>query len=89
MTQHRPGEGGAGSEGKGGGEGDEKEEQGTGGENPEDGKPEDSDKDGGKQPKAGETPEDTARRILRENADFEKGALTPGRRQYEQTDKDW
>jgi tetratricopeptide (TPR) repeat protein len=76
-------------EGKGGGEGDEKEEQGKGGENPEDGKPEDSDKDGGKQPKAGETPEDTARRILRENADFEKGALTPGRRQYEQTDKDW
>ena len=30
-----------------------------------------------------------ARRILRENSDFEKGALNPGRLEYRQPDKDW
>jgi Ca-activated chloride channel homolog len=76
-------------EGEGGGEGDEKEEPGKGGDRPEDKKPGDSDKDGGNKPKAGESPEEAARRILRENADFEKGALSPGNLRYEQTEKDW
>jgi tetratricopeptide (TPR) repeat protein len=76
-------------EGDGGGEGDEKEEPGKGGDRPEDKKPGEGDKDGGNKPKAGETPEEAARRILRENADFEKGALSPGNLRYEQTEKDW
>ncbi len=76
-------------EGEGGGEGDEKEQQGKGGDRPEDNKPGDSDKKGGNKPKPGETPEEAARRILRENADFEKGALSPGNLRYEQTEKDW
>lgn len=76
-------------EGDSGGEGDEKEQQGKGGDRPEDKQPGDSDKKGGNKPKAGETPEEAARRILRENADFEKGALSPGNLRYEQTEKDW
>ena len=80
-------------EGKGKGEGDEKQEQGEGGDRPEDKKPgegdKDGEKDGGKKPKPGESAEDTARRILRENSDFEKGALSPGRLEYRQPEKDW
>jgi Ca-activated chloride channel family protein len=76
-------------EGKGDGEGDKKEEEGKGGERPEDKKPGDTGKDGAKQPKPGESPEDAARRILRENADFEKGALSPGSLEYRQPEKDW
>jgi tetratricopeptide (TPR) repeat protein len=73
-----------------GGEGEEQRNQGEGGDRPEDGKGDkEGDKDGGNKPKAGETPEDAARRILRENADFEKGALNPGRLEYRQPDKDW
>jgi len=74
-----------------GGEGDQ-QNKGKGGDNPQDrdGKGDkESDKDGGNKPKAGETPEDAARRILRENSDFEKGALNPGRMEYRQPDKDW
>jgi Ca-activated chloride channel family protein len=47
-------------------------------------------KNGGKEkadPK--ETPEDRARRILKENADLEKGPLTPGRRVIRPAEKDW
>ncbi|WP_193213089.1 VWA domain-containing protein [Luteolibacter marinus] len=73
---------------KKGNNGDEEKDDGKGGDRPDD-KPEESDKDGGNKPKPGETPEDTARRILRENADFEKGALTPGRLHYRQPEKDW
>ena len=36
-----------------------------------------------------ETPEQRARRILRENADLEKGPLTPGRREFRPATKDW
>ena len=36
-----------------------------------------------------ESPEDRARRILKENADLEKGPLTPGRREFRQPEKDW
>ena len=71
------------------GDGDKKDQQGKGGDRPDDKKPDKSDKDGSKKPKDGESPEDTARRILKENADFEKGALSPGRLQYEQPEKDW
>ncbi|MCW1883290.1 VWA domain-containing protein [Luteolibacter flavescens] len=98
----QPGEGGEGDqegEGQGqedregqGGEGDEQENDGEGGDRPDDrdGKGDrEGDKDGGKQPKAGETPEEAASRILRENADFEKGALNPGRTEYRQPEKDW
>ena len=36
-----------------------------------------------------ETPEQRARRILKENADLEKGPLTPGRREFRPAEKDW
>jgi Ca-activated chloride channel family protein len=36
-----------------------------------------------------ETPEEHARRILKENADLEKGPLTPGRREFREPEKDW
>lgn len=36
-----------------------------------------------------ESPEDRARRILKENADLEKGPLTPGRREFRAPEKDW
>ena len=36
-----------------------------------------------------ETPEERARRILKENADLEKGPLTPGRREFRPAEKDW
>lgn len=37
----------------------------------------------------GETPEERARRILKENADLEKGPLTPGRIEFSPPEKDW
>ena len=64
--------------------GDEREQEGKDGKGDKE-----SDKKGGNKPKDGESPEDAARRILRENADFEKGALNPGRLEYRQPDKDW
>jgi hypothetical protein len=36
-----------------------------------------------------ETPEQRARRILKENADLEKGPLIPGRREFRPPEKDW
>lgn len=84
-----PGEQGENGEEKGEGEGgDQEEKDGKGGNRPDD-KKEEGSKSGGKAPKPGETPEDTARRILRENADFEKGVLGPGRVEYRQPEKDW
>jgi Ca-activated chloride channel family protein len=93
----QPGEGEEGDQpGKGKGEGDEEGEgdngdeqkDGKGGDRPSD-KPEDG-KGGNKAPKPGETPEETARRIVRENADFEKGVLGPGRfLEHRQPEKDW
>lgn len=76
-------------EGKGEGDGEEKDRDGKGGDHPGDKKEGEGDKDGGKKPKPGESPEDAARRILKENADFEKGALGPNRIEYRQPDKDW
>ena len=76
-------------EGKGSGEGEEESQQGEGGDNPGEKDKGAGDKDGGKKPKPGESPEEAARRILDENADFEKGALGPNRIEYRQPDKDW
>jgi hypothetical protein len=36
-----------------------------------------------------ESPQQRAHRILKENADLEKGPLSPGRREFETADKDW
>lgn len=36
-----------------------------------------------------ESPEERARRILKENADLEKGPLTPGQREFRSPEKDW
>ncbi|MEO7101189.1 MAG: VWA domain-containing protein [Luteolibacter sp.] len=44
-------------------------------------------KNGEKDPN--ESPEDRARRILKENADSEKGPLTPGRREFAPPAEDW
>lgn len=74
------------------------------GENKDNGKgdPEEGDEEGEKpdenkdneEPKEtdanpGETPEDKARRLLKENSDIEKGPLTPGRRGFRIPRKDW
>jgi Ca-activated chloride channel family protein len=78
--------------GKGGDQQDRQGKDGPGEDKDKDkkGKGGDKDnKDGAGKPKKGESPEDTAKRILRENADFEKGAPTKGRIDYEQPEKDW
>lgn len=36
-----------------------------------------------------ESPEERAHRILKENADLEKGPLSPGRREFRDAEKDW
>jgi Ca-activated chloride channel homolog len=89
--QEGEGEGGDQKRDGKGAEGDKKQDKGKGGDRPQDGKgeKEGDKKNGGNKPKDGETPEDAARRILRENADFEKGALNPGRLEYRQPEKDW
>jgi len=51
-------------------------------------KKDDKDADQGKTEPT-ETPEDRARRILKENADLEKGPLTPGRREFQSPKQDW
>lgn len=51
-------------------------------------KKDDKDSDRGKT-EPGETPEQRARRILKENADLEKGPLTPGRREFVPPKQDW
>jgi hypothetical protein len=78
------------------GEGDEEpKEPGEQGEeeseNPEgkSGKPEEQENDGEKGRNPNESPEERARRILNENADLEKGPLTPGRHEINPPEKDW
>ncbi len=88
------GRGGRGDREREGDEGDQEDgDQGDEGEE-EDRGPGDrpgEDRQGGadKSPKPGETPEEAARRIMRENADFERGAPRRGRIDYEQPEKDW
>ncbi|MGB6221191.1 vWA domain-containing protein [Haloferula sp.] len=83
-----PGEGEGEEDGEG--SGDEEGDQEEGGENEGD-QPspgEDGDTDS-KEPRPGESPEEAARRILNENADLQKGALSPGRTRFRRPDKDW
>lgn len=80
---------------EGSGEDEEKEKSGEkdGQSPPDPGKDGQKDKkeerQGDKGPKPDETPEERARRILKENADLEKGPLTPGRREFRPPEKDW
>ena len=85
-----------------GGEGDKEKspdsKKGKDGKEPKEGKGEEGDKpeendkaensdDSGKNPN--ESPEDEARRKLKENSDVEKGPLSPGRRGFRLPKKDW
>jgi len=56
-------------------------------ESESDGKKDNKDADLKERP--GESPEQRARRILKENADIEKGPLTHGYREFLEPDKDW
>lgn len=75
-----------------GDKGDEKREKkdGSNGKEP---KPKDDpgkDKNRGDKPEdPNETPEERARRILKDSADLEKGPLTPGQREFNPPAKDW
>lgn len=54
------------------------------------GKPDDKESETGKgKPKPDETPEEHARRRLKENSDLEKGPPTPGRYEFHNPEKDW
>ena len=78
-------------------------DKGDGGKEPKEGKGDDGEKkDNGKKGKdkdkkdgdkggenPNESPEERAHRILKENADLEKGPLTPGRREFRDAEKDW
>jgi hypothetical protein len=60
-------------------------------DNGQKGKEKDKDqKDGDKEGEnPNESPQERAHRILKENADLEKGPLTPGRREFRDAEKDW
>lgn len=85
-----------GDQGKGKGEEEPKEGEGDEGED-EEGKPkekdkgdeEDGDDSGDEGADPNESPEERAHRILKENADLEKGPLSPGRREFRDAEKDW
>lgn len=51
--------------------------------------PDDSPPDQADNVRPGETPEQRARRILRDNADLEKGPLRPGQLEFRRPEKDW
>ncbi len=79
-----------------GDQGDEQDENPRDGEGDDKQKPDDKsgkkkdEGESGKEPdKADESPEERARRILKENADLEKGPLTPGRIEFNPPEKDW
>ena len=88
----QPGEGEGGEgDGQAGPNGEEQEENGDG-EEEEDGSGDngDEEEDEGAGDNPNESPEDRARRILGENADVEKGPLSPGgRRRFDSAEKDW
>lgn len=69
------------------GKGDEEKDDSKNGKKGDDEK-EDQDGDQGKGD-PNETPEERAHRILKENADLEKGPLSPGRREFRDAQKDW
>jgi tetratricopeptide (TPR) repeat protein len=71
------------------GQGDEDEpHDGEGGEDEQD-EPQEGEKGDETESRPGESPEEAARRILRENADLQKGALSPGRTEFQRPEKDW
>ena len=77
---------------KGNGEEEPKDGSGDEGDKDKDGKKgKDKDKkDGDKEGEnPNESPQERAKRILKENADLEKGPLSPGRREFRDADKDW
>jgi Ca-activated chloride channel family protein len=77
---------------KGDGEKDSENSKGNDGEKKDDGQ-KGKDKEKKDRDKAGEdpneSPQERAHRILKENADLEKGPLTPGRREFRDAEKDW
>ncbi|MEO5716175.1 MAG: VWA domain-containing protein [Luteolibacter sp.] len=88
--QKKPGDGKEDKDQKGkSGDKGEKPDQGKGGKNDKEKEKEnDSDsKNGDKDPNEG--PQDRARRILKENADVEKGPLAPGRYEFMPPKEDW
>lgn len=70
-----------------GADGEKEQEDGKGGDEPDPNESEDGESEGGQNPN--ESPEDAARRLLKENSDLEKGPLTPGRREFRNPEKDW
>ncbi|MEO5913383.1 MAG: VWA domain-containing protein [Luteolibacter sp.] len=78
----KDGKGGDGDKDKGGDKGDKDKDK--------DGKKDKKDGDkGDKGNNPNESPEERAKRILKENADLEKGPLTRGRREFQNPEKDW
>lgn len=88
-------------DGKGGKDGDDGEGGPDGQKKDGGGGDKDKDKNGKKDEKDGdekgdksgenpnESPQDRARRLLKENADLERGPLTRGRREFQNPEKDW
>jgi hypothetical protein len=79
-----------------GDQGDQEDQQPRNGEGDQEQKPDDKsgkkkDEEAGEKEPANpdETPEERARRILKENADIEKGPLTPGHIEFNPPEKDW
>jgi len=70
------------SDGKGGEK--DKDKDGKGGKDKEK-----DDEKGDKGENPNESPQERARRILKENADLERGPLSPGRREFRNPEKDW
>ena len=77
------------SDKKGSGKDGKRDQEGKDGKNPkEKGKDKDQEKDKG-DGDPNESPEQRAHRILKENADLEKGPVSPGRREFKDPEKDW
>jgi hypothetical protein len=101
MPQPQPGKGqpqegeGDPKEGEGAGKDDKGDKGGENGEDPKNnGKRKDKDKDKDQNKDKGdgdpnESPEQRARRILKENSDLEKGPISPGQREFKDPEKDW
>jgi Ca-activated chloride channel homolog len=83
-----PGKNGEGDQdpkdGKGGDK--DRDKDGKGRKKEKDNKEKDGDKQGSN---PNESPKERAHRILKENADLEKGPLSPGRREFQDAEKDW
>jgi Ca-activated chloride channel family protein len=82
-----PNGGEKGDESKEPGDKEKGEDEGDKGDKPDDTKEGDKSDDENANPN--ESPEDRARRLLKENSDIEKGPLSPGRRGFRTPQKDW